>query len=70
MRDVAIQGRIVLAIREVGDGDTQEGTCEHVLPVVPVVHRARDRDERRGCEGRERDPGFCLYTGRRGGVSE
>ena len=52
MRDVAVQERIILAIRKVGDGDTQEGTCEHVLPVMAVVHCARDCHE---CCARERD---------------
>lgn len=44
VRDIGIEGWVVLAVREVGGDEPEEGARKHVLPVVTIVHSARDSD--------------------------
>ena len=61
MRDGGVEGRVVLAVREVGGDESEKRSGQHILPVVAVVHGARDRDEGSAGERNERDPRLHLW---------
>jgi hypothetical protein len=52
----ARQRRVVLVVCEEGESESEKRAGGDVLPVVPVVHRARDGDERcayKGCKSHQ-----------------
>lgn len=40
------QSRVILSIREIGDGGTQEGTDGDVVDVMPIIFEAGNGDEK------------------------
>ena len=49
---------VVLAICEIGDDRAKEGSHEDIVPMVTIVHAARDGDEGGHREGGQGDPCF------------
>lgn len=61
MRARRAKGRVVLSVRKERHAYSEERTDKHVLPMVSVVHRSGDCDERRSRKRRQGYPSFCLY---------
>lgn len=60
MRARRAKGGVVLPVRKERHAYSEERPDEHVLPVVSVVHRPGDCDERRSRKRRKGYPSFCL----------
>jgi len=58
MGEFVCQAGVVLAIREVRDSETKDGSNCYILPVMTVVHSTGNRDKGGNAEGKERNPCF------------